>query len=217
MNNFIPKRFIRVWLGPKSIPDIFEEWWQDFKNLHPDYEFVTITDNTELILPKHIEDIYLNVDTYAGRSDIIRLVALYSLGGVYVDTDVMPIKKFDDLLKDPNPFAGLRSSKSFESAVIGCPAKHKAMKDLIDSLPEWYNNNVGRSTSVQTGPGFLSSVWFGRGDVRHLPIKTFYPYNGFMAPKRQEKQKIFQDKSNFPEEMIAAHFSNHSWGGKPKK
>jgi hypothetical protein len=26
---------------------------------------------------------------------------------------------------------------------------------------------------------------------------------------------MFRDKNNFPPEMIAAHFSNHKWGGKP--
>jgi hypothetical protein len=72
-----------------------------------------------------------------------------------------------------------------------------------------------RSASVQTGPAFVSAGWFGRPDIEHLPTKTFYPYNGFMAPKRHEKMMIFKNKQ-FPPEMIAAHFGNHRWGGKPK-
>ena len=31
------------------------------------------------------------------------------------------------------------------------------------------------------------------------------------------KEKIFENVNNFPEQMIAAHLSNHIWGGKPKK
>jgi len=100
--------------------------------------------------------------------------------------------------------------------VFGGPAQHPAFQTLIMSLPEWYKKHEGRAASVQTGPAFFSSVMFGRADVRHLPAKTFYPYNGFMAPKRDQKHELF-NLADFPEEMLCAHFSNHNWGGKPKK
>ena len=47
----IPKRFIRVWLGPKPIPELFEKWWQEFKDIHPDYDFITISSYTKIELP----------------------------------------------------------------------------------------------------------------------------------------------------------------------
>ena len=77
--NEIPKQFIRIWLGPKKIPDIFEEWWREFKKIHPKYNFITITDNTKIKLPKILKKIYYKVDSYAGRSDILRIIALYKL------------------------------------------------------------------------------------------------------------------------------------------
>jgi hypothetical protein len=88
--------------------------------------------------------------------------------------------------------------------------------DLLDKLPAWFNAHPDRSSVVQSAGPFLSSVWFGRADVRHLPIKTFYPYNGFGAPKRDQKLEIFR-RREFPPEMLAAHFSNMKYGGKPKK
>jgi hypothetical protein len=111
----------------------------------------------------------------------------------------------------------MRSSKSFESAIIGSPKNHLAIYELINKLPKWFYEHINHSASVQTGPAFISSVLFGRSDVTHLPIKTFYPYNGFMAPKKNEKEYMFKNIKNFPEEMIAAHFSNHKWGGNPNK
>jgi len=214
----IPKRFIRAWIvGSKPIPDQFEEWWEELKVMHPDYEFVTLRDWSMLEVSPDIQEILGLVNSYAGVSDIVRILALYQIGGIYVDTDVMPIKSFDPLLEDGRPFLAHRSSKSFESAIMGSPKGHPAFKDLIDALPEWFGEHLENAASVQTGPGFVSSVLFGRSDILHLPIKTFYPYNGFMAPTRGEKKVIFKDKSNFPEEMIAAHFSNHSWGGNPNK
>lgn len=211
----IPKRFIRIWIGNTEIPQQFEIWWEEFKKLHPDYEFMTLTDFSSI--PPHIEigKIIPQIGTCAGISDVLRLLALYHFGGIYVDTDIMPIKNFDPLLEDGKPFLAKRSGKSFESAVIGSPSNHPAFKLLLDKLPEWFYEHKNSAASVQTGPTFVSSVLFGREDITHLPIKTFYPYNGFMAPKKNEKIKMFSNKNNFPEEMYAAHFSNHQWGGKP--
>ena len=234
----IPKQFIRIWLGPKKIPDLFEKWWLGFQDIHPDYDFVTITDQKSMLhnntLDKrhrfidassfwgskttpyyHLLPIYEKAKTYAGLSDILRIIALYELGGIYLDTDMMPLKSFNELLKENTPFACKRSSKSFESAVLGGPAKDSAFLDLIIAIPDWYE--LHKEKVMIFAGAFISSVWFGSSNIRHLPIKTFYPYNGFMAPKRHEKEKIFENVNNFPEQMIAAHFSNHIWGGKPKK
>lgn len=212
----IPRRFIRIWLGSAAIPEMFELWWAAFQRIHPDFEFMTITDHTELEIPDALQPIYRSVDSYAGRSDILRIIALYKFGGVYVDTDVMPLRSFVGLLDDPRPFIAKRSSKSFESAVIGSPAQHRALLDLMKALPAWFAQHRHNAASVQTGPAFVSAHWFGRLDIRHLAAKTFYPYNGFMAPGRSEKLDIFSDPANFPPEMLAAHFSNHRWGGKPR-
>ncbi len=217
----IPKRFIRVWLGGRDkIPELFEHWWGSFAELHPDYELWTIDNEcSELSIPDDIAHIFNAVTSYASQSDILRVLALYQLGGIYIDADVMPIKSFNILLDDDNstPFIGMRSSASFETAVIGSPSGHPALKLLIDELPRWYYEHFDRSASVSTGPAFVSHYWFGRSDIRHLPIKTFYPYNGFKAPNREEKLRLFSDINNFPPEMIAAHFSNHRWGGNPNK
>lgn len=214
--NKIPKRFIRIWLGQKPIPSLFEKWWQEFKELHPDYDFVTISDSTKIELPKKLEKIYNAGLTYAGQSDILRLVALHNIGGIYVDVDIMPLKSFNPLLESSKTFIGLRSSKSFESAVIGGCKEDQTFKDVLNALPEWFQIHQHNSCSVRTGPTFVSSVWFGKENINHLPIKYFYPFNGFGAPKRDIKLKMFSDKSNFPTEMYAAHFSNHRWGGKVK-
>jgi hypothetical protein len=129
---------------------------------------------------------------------------------------MMPLKSFDPLVKYTNPFIGKRSGVSFANGVIGSPAKHIALKELLFTLPKWYSEHVDSAASVQTGPAFVSSVWFGRKDVVHMPIEAFYPYNGFMAPKKEERDLMFKDKKNFPKEMYAAHYGSHNWGGKPK-
>jgi len=231
----IPKRFIRLWLGPKAVPERFEKWWLGFQKIHPDYDFVTITDSKRMLrrrssnkrrrylsaesfwksdnTPYHnLQSIYQNAATYAGRSDVLRLVALYELGGIYIDTDMMPLKSFDGLLKESTPFAGKRSSKSFESAVLGGAAKDPALLALLEAMPSWSESH--KDSTLPLAGAFISSVWWGHCRVRHLPIETFYPYNGF-GLTRERKHQVF-DEHDFPPEMLAAHFSENRWGGKPK-
>lgn len=135
-------------------------------------------------------------------------------GGIYIDCDVMPLRPFDELTKLDRPFACRRSSKSFENAVLGSPPHHPATRRLVETYPGHFWSLSNR-TAVTTGPQYVSEIWFGRPEIEHLPPKTFYPYNGFMAPKRDQKLEIFKAKA-FPECMLAAHFSNHRWGGKPQ-
>lgn len=215
----IPKRFIRIWLGERKLPEQFEKWWLDFQEIHPDYEFLTITEDNykDYQMTDELTEIFNKCETYAGRTDILRILILYQLGGIYVDTDVMPLKSFDSIVNSNKPFLGKRSSKSFESAVIGSPKEHVALLDVLEALPKWFYEKEGKACSVRTGPTFLSSVLYGRSDVTHLPTLTFYPYDGFMAPKREKKQEMFTNTENFPDEMIAAHFSNRIWGGNPNK
>lgn len=212
----IPKRIFRIWLGPNSIPDQFEEWWAEFATINQGWKFVTYRDkDIEALLPAELQPLYERATSYSSRADIGRALVLCKHGGIYVDTDVKPLKPFDPLLEDRRPFAGLRSKKSFEAAVLGSPPKHSAAEALITGFPAWFEAHGPGITSAHTGPQYISHVWFGRPDVRHLPTKTFYPYNGFMAPKRHEKEAMFK-KADFPPEMLAAHFSNMRWGGKPK-
>ena len=210
----IPKRFIRVWLGPRKIPDMFQQWWLEFGALHPKWEFVTLKDDHTITIPDNLESAYRNADSYAGRSDVLRLLALKEMGGVYMDADFMPLKSFDPLLSDPRPFVGMRSSRSFANGAMGFPANHSSLDDVLEALPSWFVKHKNRSSSVQTGPAFLSSVLFGRKDIRHMPLVAFYPYNGFGAPKREDRLEMFA-RNEFPSAMFAAHFGDHRWGGRP--
>lgn len=212
----IESNFIRVWLGDKDIPEQFELWWKEFQEMHPKHNFITIRDGEAEILIKECEEeiqkIYYGLKFYAGRANIIRLLALKKYGGVYIDTDTMPIKPFDDLFKK-NVFIGKRSSKSCENALIGSHSNSDAINYLFDVMPDWIKTNHHITSPV--GPKFISYYWWNRNDVEKLPKEYFYMYDGFLAPSREEKNKIFA-KKDFPSCMYSAHFSNKIWGGKPK-
>ena len=83
----IPRRIIRVWIGDLSeIP--FQGWWEGMQDLHPDYQFLTITDFSMTGIPRVWRPCMHMLRSKAAVSDLIRILALHKFGGIYVDTDV---------------------------------------------------------------------------------------------------------------------------------
>lgn len=93
----VPKFIHRIWLG-SDVPAEFEPTWQRWGGLFPDYELRTWRegDLAELGMPPH----FAAAATYAERSDIARLEILNRVGGIYVDCDAEPLRRFDHLWTD---------------------------------------------------------------------------------------------------------------------
>lgn len=115
----IPKIIHYCWLSDDPFPLTIEKCVNSWGKYLPDYEFV--------LWDKKRFDISSNIwvrqayekKKYAFAADYIRLYALYTYGGIYLDSDVQVLKTFDDLLELPY-FLGQDSQGSFEAAVIGC-------------------------------------------------------------------------------------------------
>ncbi len=162
---------------------------------------------------------------YAFISDYYRLKALYEYGGIYLDTDVMMNKSFDDLL-GYNAFLNFITDCSVGTAVIGSCKGGKLVKALLDM----YDNSIllplgqmkGRRQIVVDGDktyiyGFPTNNYFF----------TFYilkNYPEFLLNNR------FQDHKDFviyPKELFeigtlsGKHFATHlcagEWRVKEKK
>ena len=103
----------------------------------PDYEFILwdrkkFDINSTLWTKQAFE-----AKKYAFVADYIRLYALYNYGGIYLDTDVQVVKKFDDLLGLPY-FIGTQFDSLIEAAIIGTQ-KHSDW--ALDCL-KYYENRA---------------------------------------------------------------------------
>ena len=114
----IPKIIHLCWLSGDEYPPMIQECLNSWKKYLPDYE-VWLWDtnrfdvNSTLWTRQAFE-----AKKYAFVADYIRLYALYNYGGIYLDSDVMVYKSFDDLLNLPY-FIGQENGGSFEPAIIG--------------------------------------------------------------------------------------------------
>ena len=101
----IPKIIHYTWFSGEEMPQIVKECIATWKHLMPDYEF-RLWDMNAI---KNVDSVYLkeslSVKKWAYAADYVRLFALYHEGGIYLDTDVMVYKPFNDLL-DNKVFIG---------------------------------------------------------------------------------------------------------------
>lgn len=68
-------------------------------------------------------------------SDIIRFEILYTYGGIYLDSDTFPIKKFDN---------NLLKNNSFSQSVLCFRNKKSSPKHLSDDYTEFYDLNYSK-------------------------------------------------------------------------
>ena len=66
-------------------------------------------------------------------ADYFRAWVLYNYGGIYLDTDVVVYKKFDDML-NTKFFIGCEDIGWLNPATFGCEEKHPIIKKVLDSF-----------------------------------------------------------------------------------
>ena len=139
----IPKIIHLCWLSGEPYPPEIQECLNTWKTHLPDYE-IWLWDtkrfdiNSTLWTKQAFE-----AKKYAFAADYIRLYALYNYGGIYLDSDVLVYKSFDELLSLPY-FIGHDQIGGFEAAIIGAEKECKWIEDVL----EHYN---GRSFIQENG------------------------------------------------------------------
>jgi len=198
----IPRTFHRIWLD-ESIPERYEAFWQRLKELHPGWDFVTWNTSSNYVLGfMRCREVFDQAMTWAGKSDVLRYEVLHEYGGIYLDTDVEPLRPFDELLEDERPFAAWEDKYLLCPTVMGSPAGHPAVSDLLEALPKWARLRAGAPPNQQTGPHFLTAQWADRRDVRLLPRVAFYPVHW--------SQRV-ELGGPYPPESYAVHWWDQGW------
>jgi len=177
----IPRTFHRVWLD-EPIPEQYETYWYTLQDMHPDWDFLTWSDSKVLLSWMQNAELFSSFtqkpESYGLRSDIARYEILARYGGIYLDTDVEPVRPFDSLLGDA-PFVAWCSEVELDPSVLASPAGHPAIQFLVEELAK-ITPAVGTrylSPPGTTGPTFITTHWRARKDVRRLPPGVFFPYH----------------------------------------
>lgn len=93
------------------MPELALKCIESWHRYMPDYEYkLWNEDNFDINCNRYVKEAY-EAKKYAFVTDYVRLYALYTEGGIYMDTDVEVLKPYDDLLSLP-AFTGYEGSKT---------------------------------------------------------------------------------------------------------
>lgn len=167
----IPKIFHHVWLGGRPLPPLFQGYRSRFQELHPQWEFRLWTDDECQQLD--CQPLLAAWNSQSAKSNAVRLEVLQRFGGVYVDTDVEPLKAFDILL-DVEAFAAEEYRGRVCNAVMGAVPQHPWIDCQLKSIPQYKNKSPPWGPEVST---LAYQEMSEQGTkVTLYPSFYFYPY-----------------------------------------
>lgn len=106
----IPKKIHYCWFGKGKMPELALKCIESWRVNLPDYELKEWNENSfDINSNFYVKEAYES-RKFAFVTDYVRLYALYTEGGIYMDTDV-------EVLKNLDPFLDLPAFSGFEDNV----------------------------------------------------------------------------------------------------
>jgi hypothetical protein len=214
-NTLIPKTIHYCWLSGEEMPEIVLKCMDSWKKHLPEYKLV-LWDMNKFDVGSHIFVAEAcQVKKWAFASDYIRLYALYTEGGIYLDTDVYVKKKFDDLLG--NGFftgieynAGLARKSARFLNKDGLPKDKYRKRTCVPGV----QLQAAIMGGVKGHPFFKSCMdWY---EGKHFILKNGTYFNKLIAPDiyahvaldygfryKNEVQKLSRDMMIYPSPVFA--------------
>jgi hypothetical protein len=195
----IPEILHFVWLGPKAYPPLSLQYLKGWMEFHPGWMAILWSDCEREDLPKGVQlkivgpkllgeylPLYESTDNFGERSDLVRLLALDEMGGVYVDHDMecrmsfAPFHKiypfYGGLLTPGNPV--IQRSALVRNSIIGSRKGDPILKRAL-SIMETRWDEIGKKypgqdvTSVKKRVTLRSFVAFHEAVLESIQRGNF--------------------------------------------
>ena len=207
----IPKIIHYCWFGAKEKPEKVKKYISTWKQKCADYQIIEWNEaNFDLKQNPYCLDAYKNKE-WAFVSDYVRLSVLYEYGGIYMDTDVEAIKKFDDLLQY-RLFLGFQHDNQVATGTIGACAHNEFIKTCLQSYDkrEFINKcgdmdltpNVVMVTNILTSTYGVSL----NGKMQEFGNNMILLPHNYLTAKSFETGVVTKDSTTY-----AIHHFSGSW------
>ena len=205
----IPKKIHYCWFGRGELPPLAQKCIASWKKYCPDYEIIQWNeDNFDITCCSYVQQAY-EKRKFAFVSDYARLYAMYTMGGVYMDTDVEVTRNLDEFLNH-HGFSGFESETKIPTGIMASETGFPLFKYLL----EYYDNhdflnpdgsfnmttNVEIITEMLTPIGFVPS-----GEFQIIDGFALYPRDVF-CPLDDSTGKMYKSKNT-----ATIHWFNKSW------
>uniref|UniRef100_UPI00359C73AC glycosyltransferase family 32 protein n=1 Tax=Bifidobacterium longum TaxID=216816 RepID=UPI00359C73AC len=137
----IPKKIHFIWIGGRPKSSLTQLCMNSWRRVLTDYEIIEWNEHNLNLPALCKENKFLakcvELKLWAFASDYLRLYILWREGGIYVDTDIEVLKKYDGLL-DEKMFVGLEANGYIGTGVIGAERHNPMIRRLLD----FYDNEI---------------------------------------------------------------------------
>ena len=208
----IPHVIHYIWLGDKPMHPLMIQWREEWRRLHPHWtirmwteggSIEKLVNGSEILESRHPSKLQ-RCCHLSQRSNIWRYELLEQLGGLYLDTDMEPLKCIEPLIEGMTSFAGqcltnttLGMITETGCALIGCVPHHPWLEDLVEGID---TRDVTKNTAL--GVPYFTEITAQHGEVNLFPPDVFYSYR-WDEPGRY--------KALIPEAAYAVHRWSSKW------
>ena len=205
----IPKKIHYCWFGGKELPELAKKCIASWEKLCPDYEIIRWDEsNFDLEACKYVKEAYEN-KKFAFVTDYVRLYAMYTQGGIYMDTDVELTKNLDVFLEHQG-FSGFEAKEHIPTGIMASEQNFPLFADLLSYYTDRSfvredgtldtTTNVLIITKILTEKGFVPN-----GEYQVIDGFALYPQD-FFCPYDNATGVLHKT-----ENTAAIHWFNKSW------
>lgn len=213
--NEIPKIVHYCWFGNPKKPKSVQKYVDNWHKMLPDYQFMEWNEsNCDLEHEiDYVKEAYQS-KKYAFVSDYIRIKKLYQYGGVYFDTDVKVLKRFDQYLKNAQVVLGFQGIGNLGTAFIATVSNHPLFEQFLEKYADRHfilEDGSMDQTSINVS---LDPLVEERGlDLKQDTYQKLkegievYPTEYFCAFDIENWHPVITEKS------CTVHYMSSSWRG----
>ena len=211
----IPKIIHYCWFGGKPKPELAEKCIESWKKFCPDYKLVEWNEeNFDINSNLYVKQAY-EAKKFAFVTDYVRLYALHTQGGIYMDTDVMVLKPLDEYLQH-EAFSGFESKTKIPTGIMAAEKGNPLFAELLSYYDTAtfikedgslnMTTNVEIITDMLTPKGFIPN-----GKYQEVEGFALYPQNVFCPDtKRLNDEEYIKNTATI-------HYFAGSWKSEATK
>lgn len=213
----------RFWAGPRDMPEEYAEYGEKWDRLNPDYTVRMWGEEDIKEFPEFkavFDDLYKRdagrqgIELYVQMADLMGYAIIHKYGGVYVNTDIEPLKPLPELPYDAWASYENNVDGRVVNAAIGAYRPRTLFwSRLVRTLPGNYFSNPTAEMVETTGPVPLTELARKLPDRIHVfPLETFNSVHWKQVPQGGDASGF-----EYPEEAIAVHHWGHRRDGRTNR
>lgn len=206
----IPKIIHYCWFGRGELPELAKKCIESWKRNLPEYIIKEWNeDNFDLDVYPYAREAYDN-KKFAFVTDVVRLYALYTEGGIYMDTDVEVLKPLDSFLHH-EAFSGYENATMVPTGIMASVKGGNWAKENLDYYNDKHFIQPDGSLNMTTNVTIITNNMIPLGlrqdnSYQEFPgLVAFYPKDYF-CPKSQDDGRIY-----ITENTVTIHHYAQSW------